>query len=80
MRNERRTNHRLRALFDEAYQSVECCFEARDAQGLPLEWVIYRAARAAYPQLSTLDLFQFAMASARVHRSRQRQPPRRLAY
>jgi len=41
--------------------------------------VVYRAARAAYPQLSSLDLFQFAVASSRVHRSRHRQPGH-LAY
>jgi hypothetical protein len=80
MNNERRKNHRLRALFDEAFQRVECCFEARAPQGLPVEWVVYRTARAAYPQLSSLDLFQFAMASSRVHRSRHRHPPGRLAY
>ncbi len=69
--DDRRKNHKLRALFDEAYRRIEDCFEARPPQGLPLEWVVYRTTRAAYPQLSTLDLFQFSMASARVHRGRQ---------
>lgn len=79
MNDERRKNHRLRALFDEAYVRVESCFAGSPPRGLPVEWVVYRAARAAYPQLSSLDLFQFAMASSRVHRSRHRQPGR-LAY
>lgn len=79
MNNERRKNHKLRALFDEAYDRVASCFADRPPRGLPVEWVVYRAARAAYPQLSSLDLFQFAMASSRVHRSRHRQPGR-LAY
>ncbi len=79
MNDERRKNHKLRALFDDAYRRLEYCFEARPRQGLPVEWVVYRAARAAYPQLSSLDLFQFAVASSRVHRSRHRQPGH-LAY
>jgi hypothetical protein len=78
--NERRRNHKLRALFDEAYQRVEGCFETRPPQGLPVEWVVFRTTRAAYPQLSTLDLFQFAMASARVYRSRRTGVPGKLAY
>ena len=80
MNDERRKNHKLRALFDEAFRRVECCFETRAPQGLPMEWVVYRAARAAYPQLSSLDLFQFAMASSRVHPSRHSRQPGRLAY
>lgn len=78
--NDRRKNHKLRALFDEAYQRVETCFETRPPQGLPVEWVVFRATRAAYPQLSTLDLFQFAMASSRVYRSRHAGMPGKLAY
>lgn len=69
--DERRKNHKLRALFDEAYQRVETCFAARPPQGLPVEWLVFRTTRTAYPQLSTLDLFQFAMASSRVYRSRR---------
>ncbi|MEZ5614215.1 MAG: hypothetical protein R3E35_03235 [Rhodocyclaceae bacterium] len=80
MNTERRKNHKLRALFDEACQKVEACFETRPPQGLPVEWVVYRTARAAYPQLSTLDLFQFAMASSRIHRSRRTGTPGTLAY
>lgn len=80
MKDERRKNHRLRALFDEAYRRVEGCFESRPPQGLPVEWMVFRATRDAYPQLSTLDLFQFAMASSRVYRSRQGGLPGRLAY
>lgn len=71
MNHERRKNHKLRALFDEAYRRIESCFEATPMQGLPVEWIVFRTARAAYPQLSTLDLFQFAMASSRVYRSRR---------
>jgi hypothetical protein len=41
---------------------------------------VFRATRAAYPQLSTLDLFQFAMASSRVYRSRHAGMPGKLAY
>lgn len=80
MNNERRKNHKLRALFDEAYKKVESCYEARPPQGLPVEWVVFRTARAAYPQLSTLDLFQFAMASSRVYRSRHSSLPHNMAY
>lgn len=80
MHTERRRNHKLRALFDEAYARVESCFADRPPRGLPIEWVVYRAARAAYPQLGSLDLFQFAMASARVYRSRHNHSPGRLAY
>ncbi|CAG0943989.1 MAG: hypothetical protein EFKGCFLK_00858 [Rhodocyclaceae bacterium] len=70
MSHERRKNHKLRAIFEEVYGRVEGCFEVRPPRGLPLEWMVFRAARAAYPQLTTLDLFQFAMASLRVYRSR----------
>jgi hypothetical protein len=77
--NDRRKNHKLRALFDEAYQRVESCFETRPPQGLPVEWVVFRATRAAYPQLSTLDLFQFTMASSRVYRSRHAGLPGSMA-
>lgn len=80
MLNDRRRNHALRALFDEAYGRVEHCYEMRQPRGLPVEWVVYRTARAAYPQLSPLDLFQFAMASSRVYRSRHDGLPGRLAY
>jgi hypothetical protein len=31
---------------------------------------VFRTARANYPQLNTLDLYQFAVASSRVYRSR----------
>lgn len=68
--DDRRKNHKLRALFDEAYRRIENCYETRPPQGLPVEWVVYRTTRAAYPQLSTHDLFQFVMASSRVYRSR----------
>lgn len=80
MQPERRKNHKLRALFDEAFNRVEPCFADRPPRGLPVEWVVYRAARAAYPQLGSLDLFQFTMASARVYRSRHQHSPGRLAY
>lgn len=80
MESDRRRNHKLRALFDEAYARVEHCFAARSSSGLPVEWVVYRAARSAYPELSTLDLFQFAMASSRVYRSRHSGLPGNLAY
>jgi hypothetical protein len=80
MNYERRKNHKLRALFDEAYARVEHCFSACQPGGLPVEWLVYRTARAAYPQLGPLDLFQFAMASARVYRGRHTHPPGRLAY
>lgn len=79
MNDERRKNHRLRALFDEACQRVESCYRTRPPRGLPVEWVVFRAARDAYPQLSTLDLFQFAMASSRAYRSRQGGLPGSLA-
>ncbi|MBM3391097.1 MAG: hypothetical protein FJY34_03870 [Betaproteobacteria bacterium] len=70
MNHERRKNHKLRALFDEACRRVAPCYDM-PARGLPVEWLVFRAARAAYPQLSTLDLFQFSVASTRIHRSRQ---------
>lgn len=79
MNIERRKNHRLRALFDEAYRRIESCFETLPPQGMPVEWIVFRAARAAYPQLSTLDLFQFAMAASRVHRSRRAGLPGSMA-
>jgi hypothetical protein len=41
--------------------------------------VAFRAARAAYPQLTTLDLFQLSMASTRIYRSRQAEPAGTLA-
>lgn len=79
MNDERRKNHKLRALFDEAYRRIEFCFEAMPPQGMPVEWIVFRTARAAYPQLSTLDLFQFAMASSRVYRSKRPGLPRSMA-
>ena len=63
---ERRKNLRLRALFDEAYARAEPSIDCRP-RGLPMEWLAYRAARAAYPQLGPLDLFQFSMAARRVY-------------
>lgn len=77
---ERRKNLKLRALFDEAYRQVERCFDAQPPQGLPAEWVAFRCARTAYPQLSTLDLYQFAMASTRRYRGRRANSPGQLAY
>lgn len=79
MNSERRRNHKLRALFDEAYRHVEYCFE-RPTQGLPVEWVVFRTARDAFPQLGPLDLFQLAMASARVYRSRHAGLPGKMAF
>lgn len=70
MQINRRKNFKLRALFDEAYARIEHLFERRPPQGLPIEWIVYRAARTAYPQLNTLDLYQFAVASSRVYRTR----------
>jgi hypothetical protein len=66
---ERRKNLRLRALFDEIYACAEPSIECRPC-GLPMEWLAFRAARAACPQLKPLDLFQFAMAARRVYCSR----------
>lgn len=80
MQVDRRRNHRLRALFDEAYDRIEPCFEMRPSHGLPIEWIAYRAARDAYPQLSPLELFQLAKASVRVYRSRRARLPGRPAY
>ncbi|MBS3917115.1 MAG: hypothetical protein KGZ31_05425 [Sulfuritalea sp.] len=80
MNDERRQNHKLRALFDEAYARIEHVFTRQPPQGLPVEWIVYRAARASYPQLNTLDLFQFAMASSRIYRNRHPQGEGRLAY
>jgi hypothetical protein len=78
MNTERRKNHKLRAIFDEAYRRIEPCYEW-PRHGLPVEWVAFRAARAAYPQLTTLDLFQLSMASTRIYRSRQAEPAGTLA-
>lgn len=64
-RTERRRNHRLRAIFDEACRLVAPCYELPPRR-LPREWLVFHTARAAYPQLSPLDLFQFTMASRRV--------------
>lgn len=69
---DRRKFYRLRSLFDEALKRVDPCLRTQPPQGLPLEWMVYRTARSAYPQLSTLELFQFAMAASRSH-----QPPGR---
>lgn len=80
MQTERRKNHTLRALFDEAYARVEPCYACRPPRGLPVEWMVFREARTAYPQLTPLDLFQFVMASSRVYRSRHVDPPGRLAF
>ncbi|MBX3646983.1 MAG: hypothetical protein KF853_07685 [Rhodocyclaceae bacterium] len=70
MQINRRKNLKLRALFDEAYARIEPVFKRQPPQGLPIEWVVFRTARANYPQLNTLDLYQFAVASSRVYRSR----------
>ena len=78
--NERRKNHKLRAVFDEAYLRVEYCFKTQPPQSLPAEWVAFRCARTAYPQLSTLDLYQFAMASTRRYRNQDDNSPGQLAY
>ena len=80
MQNERRKNQKLRALFDEAYARLEHLFTGQPPRGLPVEWVVYRAARSTYPQLNTLDLYQFAVASSRVYRSRHRQTDGHLAF
>ena len=71
METERRRHHRLRRLFDEACERLAPCFEQPPPPGLPLEWLLFSQARAAYPQLTTLELFLLAMASQRVYRSRQ---------
>lgn len=76
---ERRRNHKLRAVFEELYRNTEHCHD-RPRNGLPEEWVVFRAARAACPRLSTLDLFQFAMASTRRHRNRHAGPHGNLAF
>ncbi len=80
MQTNRRKNLKLRALFDEAYACIEHVFKRQPPQGLPMEWIVYRAARTAYPQFNTLDLYQFAVASFRVYRSRQPQTEGHLAY
>ncbi len=80
MQTERRRNFRLRALFDEAYARLEPLYASQPPRGLPVEWVVFRAAREAYPQLTTLELFQLAMSSSRAHRSRHAGLPGRLAY
>lgn len=71
---DRRKNLRLRALFDEAYARVEPSLASQAASRLPIEWTAFLAARATYPQLSPLDLFQFAMAAQRVFRRRFHDP------
>lgn len=80
MQIERRRNFMLRTLFDEAYARVEPFYACRPPRGLPVEWMVFRAARDAYPQLSTLELFQLAMSSSRVYRSRHDGLPGRLAF
>lgn len=80
MQTNRRKNLKLRALFDEAYARIEHVFRHQPPQGLPVEWIVYRTARASYPQLNTLDLYQFAVASFRVYRSRHPQTESHLAY
>ena len=80
MQTERRKHHQLRALFDEAYERVEPCLAAASPKGMPVEWLVFRKARAADPQLSTLELFMLAMASQRVYRSRHAPRQGRLAF
>ena len=80
MQINRRKNFKLRALFDEAYERIEHVFTRQPPQGLPVEWIVYRTARASYPQLNTLDLYQFAVASSRVYRTRHPQTERHLAF
>lgn len=71
---DRRKNYRLRAIFDEAYARIEPRLASEAANRLPIEWAAFLAARSTYPQLSPLDLFQFAMAAQRVFRSRLHHP------
>lgn len=80
MQNERRKNQKLRALFDEAYACIEHVFTRQPPKGLPVEWIAYRAARSAYPQLNTLDLYQFAVASSRIYRNRNTRAEGHLAF
>lgn len=71
---DRRKNLRLRTLFDEAYARIEPSLAAQAARRLPVEWTAFLTARAAYPQLSPLDLFQFAMAAQRIFCRQFRDP------
>ena len=80
MNNERRKNQKLRDLFDEAYARLEHVLSGQPPKGLPVEWVVYRAARSAYPQLNTLDLYQFAVASSRIYRRRNPRAEGHLAF
>lgn len=80
MQIERRRNYRLRALFGEAYNRIEPLYASQPPRGLPVEWLVFRAAREAYPQLSPLELFQLTMSSSREYRSRHGGLPGRLAY
>lgn len=71
---ERRHNHRLRDLFEEAYERVLPCLDPRQTWGrVPLEHLAFRMLREAYPDLFPQEIHALIRASVRVCRERMRE-------
>lgn len=71
-RSERRQNHQLRSLFEEAYARVEPCLDPKQAWGrVPLEHLAFRMLREAYPDLPPQEVRLLVCASVRVYRQRR---------
>jgi hypothetical protein len=70
---EWRHNHRLRDLFEEAYERVLPCLDPRQTWGrVPLEHLAFRMLREAYPDLPPQEAHLLVCASVRVYRQRMR--------
>jgi hypothetical protein len=72
-RPDRRSNDRLRAIFDQACVIVGPFFATGSTWGadLPLDHLAYHALRDAFPDLSPEETRQIISACQRVHRATQ---------
>jgi hypothetical protein len=72
---ERRTNLRLRGLFEEAYELVLPFLDPAQSWGEhPLEIMAFRVLRDHYPDLSATELQQLVIAAERVFHARRANP------
>jgi hypothetical protein len=72
---ERRTDHRLREMFDNASSLIAPFFDpANSWGGQTLEFLAFRVLREKYPQISREEVFSFLVAAKRIFAERRTRP------
>ncbi len=69
---ERRSDHRLREMLDEAYTLIAPFFDpANSWGGQTLEFLAFRVMRENYPQVSREEVLTFISAAKRIYAERR---------